>query len=60
MLETTEVPIIPKSGAITPVFEETMRPLPPDVAPPQPTKRKYPMLVGSKTIGGKAAIAAFN
>jgi len=57
MLETTEVPIIPKSGVVTPVLEETMRPLPVDEAPPYPTKRKYPTVVGSKTMG-EAAIEA--
>jgi hypothetical protein len=34
MFETTEVPIIPKSGAMTPVLEETIRPLPEAEVPP--------------------------
>jgi len=32
--EAAEVPIIPKSGVMTPVYEETMRPVPADELPP--------------------------
>ena len=55
--EAAEVPIIPKSGVMTPVYEETMRPVPADELPPEPTKRKYPVVVGSM-IMGEAAMAA--